>query len=286
MTRRVLCCLALLCLVLTGCGNPRVAPTDRPAAGDAASPSTRQSVMPEKGADQRVAAALSRHADVTVAIAGDSTSAGPLNWPRVWLAMTAESDPGVRLEVSEWDVDTEVYLDAVEVGAGESGGGSITVLNGSAPGQRLDYQRERLEQMYPRERHLDVLVVNEGHNYEGATAEGFQRALDEFLAAYAELHPESAVLISSQNPQYGTKNRWREDHASRQASLADYAAAREYAYLPVYESWQGLTEDEGRSRVAGDGVHPTQGGEGATQPDTKGTVYWAGIMRNVIHAAG
>lgn len=282
MSRRVIALLTLLSLVVTGCAKG--APPSRERDGSTPSPSAVAHEPPHGKADERVAAVFTHGAAINLAIAGDSTGAGALNWPTVWMHMVATRDPGIRLVLRDWQRRKAAYAPDLVLAPGSGPGSTgITLLNGSAENTRLDYHLTHLEDLYPNSTPIDVLVLNMGHNYEATDPASFQRTLDEFLAAYSQIHPESAIWVTSQNPQFLRNTARKDTHAARQASLQAYATARDYTYLPVWERWNALPE-HGRSMVARDGVHPTQTDAGKTSPLTVGSVFWADLFRQMVDA--
>jgi hypothetical protein len=145
----------------------------------------------------------------------------------------------------------------------------LTVWNAAAAGKTLAYHRDRLAAMYPDP--LDVLVVSMGHNYGTQSPASFIADVESFLTAFKAAHPETTVVLSSQNPQKAPSLTVAA-HAARQAALRDFAFVNGYEYLPGYETFAALPSG-GAAFIGPDGIHPTSPTFGTLEDS--GAVRWA-----------
>ncbi|WP_104116977.1 SGNH/GDSL hydrolase family protein [Arthrobacter sp. B1805] len=131
----------------------------------------------------------------------------------------------------------------------------IEFWNAAVPGTKLTYQHERLATMFPTGTAFDSLLVTGGHNNGTQTAAEFIAEVDAFITAFKAAHPDTLIVISSQNPQYAPSTTV-EAHARRQVALRDYAMSKGYEYIPVFEAWRNQP-DGGVQYIQSDGIHPT-----------------------------
>jgi hypothetical protein len=148
----------------------------------------------------------------------------------------------------------------------------LTLLNGSMSGSKLDYQQSRLTQLYPISTSIDVLFISSCHNYGANTAEQYLTALESFIKDYRAIHPESGIIISSQNPQKAPASQ-KAMHLVRNAALRAYAAKYRYGYLPVTEKFLAQTNG-GVALIASDGIHPTPGASNS------GSSLWRDVVKD------
>jgi hypothetical protein len=164
---------------------------------------------------------------------------------------------------------------------------TLTVYNGARSGVTAEYQLDRIAGLYPSSATIDVLFVCHGHNYYTPThytpAE-FHAALDEFINAYRAAHPESGVVICSQNPQYPpSPTAFIAANRARNSSLRQYAERRGYAYLPIGEFYAGQA-DGGRSWVdPTDGAHPLTAAQVADPAN--GSYHAAVLLKDYLDGA-
>ena len=118
---------------------------------------------------------------------------------------------------------------------------------------------------------IDVLVCASGHNYGMGEPAPFIAELGGFVRAYLDAHPESAVVVSSQNPQYEPAVAV-EQHKARQAAVRRLAASQGWGYVPAFEAF--ASHADGRSLVDTDGVHPLP----------TGADVWAQAWQDMIRA--
>lgn len=173
---------------------------------------------------------------------------------------------------------TEITLETPETPSTFSG---LTMWNAAVAGTRLEYQLARLRTVYNQER-LDFLILAAGHNYGtiDSTPEEFIAAVDGFTDAFQAEHPETLIIVSSQNPQF-SPSPYVAPHAARQAAIRRWARERGFEYLPAFESF-AARHDGGASLVnPADGVHPTVH-SGSALTRESGSVFWADVwMRNI-----
>lgn len=116
----------------------------------------------------------------------------------------------------------------------------------------------------------DVLILALGHNEGSSTPEAFTAAVAAWVDEWQAEHPGCTVLVSSQNPQYGTST--AAVHRDRQAALRKWAKGRGIDYVPAFEAFTAQP-DGGASLVGADGIHPTTPPSGLT--GDYGSVLWA-----------
>jgi lysophospholipase L1-like esterase len=156
----------------------------------------------------------------------------------------------------------------------------LEVWNAAVGGTTLTHQKDRLATMYPAGTAFDWLLVTGGHNNGTQEPATFITEVDAFVTAFKAAHPETLIVVSSQNPQFAPATTVTA-HARRQAALRDYAMAKGYEYLPVFEAFTNQP-DGGASLVnPADGVHPTV----ATTTDVTtwcGNLLWAAVWLGAI----
>ena len=132
----------------------------------------------------------------------------------------------------------------------------FTLYNGSRAGSTAQYAIDRLESLYPADVKIHVLLLSHGQNYAGVSDDAYIAALEEFLAAYRALHPESGIVVCSQNPRYAPQAQVSQAaQMQRCTRLRGWAARNGYGYLPVMEKYLAQA-DRGQSWVQSDGLHP------------------------------
>lgn len=147
----------------------------------------------------------------------------------------------------------------------------LTIYNCSIPGSNLGTQQPMLSIVAPVA--PDLMIVSTGHNYASNTPAQFATVLDSFLDAYYTRHPDSGVLITSQNPQKAPSAN-RISHFNRQVSLRSYCSKRQLGYVPLFEKWNNEPSG-GVTMIQPDGVHPTQGAN-------SGSSFWATTVYNFL----
>lgn len=164
----------------------------------------------------------------------------------------------------------------------------IEVFNGAVAGTNFPYQQARLETLYPSDTEFHILLAAGGANKGTATPAAFITEADAFLDAYATAHPESALLLSSQNPQFAPAP-YVDAHAERQAAWRGYAMENGFEYLPVFEAFSAQ-EGGGVAFVQpGDGIHPTYPDypnptSGIYKLTWSGSVLWAQVFMEAVNA--
>lgn len=155
-------------------------------------------------------------------------------------------------------------------------GQHMQLWNASMSGSRLDYQLDRLEQMFPEP--LDLIFISSCHNYGSDTAGEYIAKLDAFVAALRLQRPEAGIIVCSQNPQIPPAA-GGEAHLSRLAALRSYCHTKGIGYVPVVEAFRALA-DGGESLIADDGIHPTPGATGT------GSALWRDVVLDYLEAVG
>lgn len=107
----------------------------------------------------------------------------------------------------------------------------LEVWNAAVGGTTLTYQQARITTMYPSGTAFDWLLVTSGHNGGTQTQTAFVAEVDAFITAFRAAHPETLIVISSQNPQF-TPATILEAHARRQAAFRDYAMSKGTSTCP------------------------------------------------------
>lgn len=158
---------------------------------------------------------------------------------------------------------------------------SLTVWNGSVAGTKLQYQLDRLAIMYPVERPLDVLIITTGHNYTTSTPSAFVGELTTFTDAFLTLHPETLILMCSQNPEF-LPSSGVVGHKNRQYEVRIESSKQGWSYVPVFEAFDSMA-DGGISLVGADGIHPTSPPAPPSEPvDGYGSSLWAKTVYNQL----
>ncbi len=188
-----------------------------------------------------------------VLAAGDVTALAPSQ--KAGFGSSATSTSGARVD--------RFQVDLINASASDV----ITLYNGARSGSILDYQIDRIEDMYPVA--VGVLLVNSIHNYGTRTVEEYLANLDEFVTAFLELHPGTPVVVTSQNPEFPPQTNIAL-HAQRNAALAVHAGERGWGYIPAFEAFSALP-DGGLSLMNSDGLHPSYGGR------STGAAFWRDV---------
>jgi hypothetical protein len=151
---------------------------------------------------------------------------------------------------------------------------TLTIYNGSRSGSTLDYQLENFAAMYPAGVDFDQLWVSSSHNETTMTPDTYLAKITSFVDTFRAAYPAAAVVLSSQNPEFGPISAARIGaHRLRCAALRDYAAAHRYGYVPVIEEWEE-EPDGGYLLMNGDGIHPA----------TPGSSLWADVAFEFLTA--
>lgn len=153
--------------------------------------------------------------------------------------------------------DGRFKVDAVTIGTPFTAGtvSGLEFWNAAVPGTEITYQQARISTMFPSGTYFDALLVTGGHNNGTQTPAQFTAAIDVFLSEYEAAHPESLIVVASQNPQYAPSTTI-EAHARRQGALRDYAMSKGYEYIPVFERWVNQPNG-GTQYIQPDGIQPT-----------------------------
>ncbi|WP_281712339.1 SGNH/GDSL hydrolase family protein [Dermacoccus nishinomiyaensis] len=156
---------------------------------------------------------------------------------------------------------------------------TLTMWNASTAGRSFGYFDAATRAAMFGGKAIDVLIVSMGHNNGPQSGVDFTAQVDAWLAAFKTEHPEAAILISSQNPEFSPSAN-RGAHASRQAALRVWARDKGYDYLPAFESFAAKA-DGGQSLVLPDGIHPSTPPVG-TLTGSYGAVLWADTLTDAI----
>ena len=164
--------------------------------------------------------------------------------------------------------------------AGTTGDG-LEVWNAAVGGTTLAHQQANMATMYPSGTHFDMILVTGGHNHGTQEPAAFLAVVDSFIEAFKTAHPETLIVISSQNPQFAPATSIVA-HARRQEALRGYAMENGYEYLPVFEAFTAQP-DGGASLVnSGDGIHPTVTTSGNITTWC-GNMLWAAVWLSIIN---
>jgi lysophospholipase L1-like esterase len=169
---------------------------------------------------------------------------------------------------------------AIPFTAGTTGDG-LEIWNAAVGGTTLAHQQTNMATMYPSGTHFDWLLVTGGHNHGTQEPAAFLAVVDSFIEAFKAAHPETLIVISSQNPQFAPATSI-DAHRRRQEALRGYAMENGYEYLPVFEAF-AAQPDGGASLVnSSDGIHPTV--TTSTNITTWcGNILWAAVWLSVIN---
>lgn len=171
---------------------------------------------------------------------------------------------------------------AIPFTAGTTGDG-LEIWNAAVGGTTLAHQQANMATMYPSATHFDWILVTGGHNHGTQEPAEFLAVVDSFVDAFKVAHPETLIVISSQNPQFAPRTSGEiTAHRRRQEALRGYAMDNGYEYLPVFEAF-AAQPDGGASLVnSGDGIHPT-----ATTSNNIttwcGNLLWAAVWLSIIN---
>ena len=176
----------------------------------------------------------------------------------------APSTGGTGLRLDEIEASTPLVPGTLQ---------TLTMWNAARGGANLQYQQDRLPHIFPEP--LDLLIIAHGHNNGSQSGAAFTASLGTFVTAFREYHPDAALVLSSQNPQFAPAAQ-PHAHALRQQAGRAYAIAQAWTYVPVFERFHAQP-DQGRSWVIEDGVHPTTPGADVGYEPTPGTgaTEWA-----------
>jgi hypothetical protein len=233
----------------------------------ASSPATSAPSIPQPASPN---AALARLDDMgrpfTVAVIGDSTGAAAASWVvdvARWLNETYDRP----VTLHPWFLGEPGYGPPGTIGSA-SGAAPVTIWNGSASGQNVDYSREHLTAMIPAGVEPDLIMFNHGHN---VAAGALVHEAGPFVLDLAGRFPDSAVLLMTQNPETG-------DHAAAQdANMADWRTWAERFGFPLVDVASVFERRPGwRRLVDSTGVHPTD----------RGYALWAGAIEAWINRNG
>lgn len=177
-----------------------------------------------------------------------------------WILTQAEADvlagyqrAGLQIaagDASDWPIDSITVVQDVETTTGTAGGATF-----------------------------DVLVIAGGHNYAGVDPDTFKTKVSGFVDAYAAKHPESRILVSSQNPETPPAS-GIVPHALRQVAIRDLARERAWSYVGAFERF-AARPDGGASLIL-DGIHPTTYDYGDATADTYGGNVWAQVALEAL----
>lgn len=177
---------------------------------------------------------------------------------------------------------TTFRVDFAEISVAEvpATGSLFRIINTAVGGATIQYQLDRIAQLFPASAPIDVLMIAHGHNYGAQTPAQFLTAIGGFVDAFRLLHPDTAVMLSSQNPQFAPSPTVAA-HAERQRALRAWAIQDGHEYLPAYEAF-AVEADGGASLVKTDGIHPTT----PLSPYTAhtGSRVWADAILRAINA--
>lgn len=141
----------------------------------------------------------------------------------------------------------------------KTGGVEVLTLNGSVAGQTISYADDdtRFPKMTPSP--SDLAIVNFGHN-ETTTETTWPAAMATFLSRARTTSPNTAIMLSIQNPQLtGATN--PQLHARRCQGLRQLAAIQRYAYVDAYKTFVDYGDYATDLMVGGgDYVHPNTSG--------------------------
>lgn len=157
----------------------------------------------------------------------------------------------------------------------------VEFWNAAVPGTSIDYQTARVATMYPAGTTFDFLFMCGGHNNGTQTAEDFIADVDEFVTAFRAIHPNTPIIISSENPQFAP-SLTIVAHARRQAALRAYAMENGHEYLPAFEAFSNEANG-GVGYVQSDGIHPTVSVP-TISLNWSGATLWAAVWLNIINA--
>ena len=155
---------------------------------------------------------------------------------------------------------------------------TLTVWNAATAGQRFAYFDAARRQSMFGGKQIDVLIVSMGHNNGSQSASDFLSQVDAWLSAYQGEHPETAILVSSQNPEFAPAAT-KAAHAARQAAFRTWARDKGFDYLPAFEAFASRA-DGGQALIMSDGIHPTMPPSGLT--GDYGAVLWADAFTSTI----
>lgn len=103
----------------------------------------------------------------------------------------------------------------------------------------------------------DIAVINLGHNHLTKSAANYLSELRQFIGQIRSITPSAAIVLCSQNPK-GNNIQYNQNHDHRMATLRQFAADKEYGYIPVYEAWvKAVAGGDAHTDLASDGTHPS-----------------------------
>lgn len=227
---------------------------------------------------------------LTLTVGGvDQVITASVTQSEVIAASVTESDKGILGTFAGLAIPANASgtfaIDSVNVAVPQvtgTPGSSLEIWNGAVGGTTLAHQRDRIATMYPSGTKFDWILVTGGHNHGTQEPADFLAVVDSFVTAFKAAHPETKILISSQNPQFAPASTITA-HARRQQALRGYALEHGYEYLPVFEAFTAQSGGGASLVLSTDGIHPTT--STATDITTwNGSMLWAAVWMSTINS--
>lgn len=186
--------------------------------------------------------------DFTLTVIGDSTGFAAQGWVEV-AAQDITAETGQTLAIHTWNKETGQY-DEARVFPG--GGSTLTVWNGSAPGEDANYSRSNIGALLPD--HSDLIVVNHGHNIAGTPSMAINDVYT-LVDRIGELTDSPSVAVMKQNPQTGET---AEHHAAMLKQIDQVPEA--YENVELINATAAFRDEGMDGLILDDGIHPTEDG--------------------------
>lgn len=151
----------------------------------------------------------------------------------------------------------------------------VTIWNGATPGAGLTFFDTAKRAAMWGGKTIDVIVVAISHNQGSQLPGDYITELSAWVDAVRAEHPEAALLLVSQNPQY-PPSAGGAAHRERLAALRRWASQQGYDYVGAYEAFAAYAGG-GSTLVDSGGVHPTMPPSG-TLTGAYGAVVWADTL--------
>lgn len=163
---------------------------------------------------------------------------------------------------------------------------TLTLYLAAKAGSGFYYQVPRMARMLPVA--PDVVVFSSVHNYVSLSGADYLPWLREAVGAVETIHPEAALVVSSQNPKLPPQSATHQaNHRDRNRAARTYARQEGYGYVPVFERFN--QDGPALTRTRADGIHPTHGDNDAYYElpvIQTGAWLWAEAVADYFETAG
>lgn len=183
----------------------------------------------------------------TVVVIGDSTGDEPSEW--VYRVGTWASEQFNRpVVLHPWDLGTSQYGPPVTLGSGA--GQPLTIWNGSAAGEKMQYSRNMLDKLLP-PAPVDAVFISHAHNQGVTEVVG---PLNELTYAIEGHQPDAKLVFIGQNPNRQPNDPTRQDE--KVAQVLDFVGTA-YPAIDVLAAFNATPDP---NALLKDMQHPNDAG--------------------------